>query len=243
MEVVGCVSPSAAQTRALIQLERFTGDAGHALRTPLAAIKGSISFIASRRKWNDEIRKPLDIIDRSSNRMARLIDDLLLLARNDGGKQPYQFELQPLAVSLDAAVEALPRPERGTLRLHVDADQQVFGDGNALSRVFANFLFNAYAYARPQVSFSAEVDGESLIITVEDDGDGIDPEHIARLGERFYRPESSRSRETGGCGLGLAIVKSIAEAHRGSMKIDSAVGVGTKVKVILPNGDLTQKDA
>jgi signal transduction histidine kinase len=214
----------AAQTRAMKQLERFTGDAGHELRTPLGAIKGSVTFLLGRQKRDTETRKSLEIIDRACDRMTRLINDLLLLARNDGGQQILPMGSHFLSAVVNEAVEVLAMPAGIMLQICIEPGQIVVGNANALSRLFSNLLTNAFAYAKSIVRISAEPTGSNLVIGVEDDGEGIAHEHLSRLGERFYRPESARSRSAGGTGLGLAIVKSIAEAHGGA----------TKVQVIIP---------
>ena len=108
-------------------------------------------------------------------------------------------------------------------------------------RGIANLVANARSYARTRVGIDATSDGKRIELTISDDGDGIAPEHLPRLGERFYRPDTSRSRERGGVGLGLAIAKGIVEAHGGEVEIRSEVGVGTRVLVRLPaaiRGDL-----
>ena len=103
-----------------------------------------------------------------------------------------------------------------------------------LERGIANLVANARSYARTRVCIDATSDGKRIELTISDDGEGIAPEHLPRLGERFYRPEATRSRKRGGVGLGLAITKGIIEAHGGEMEIRSEVGVGTTVLVRLP---------
>ncbi len=103
-----------------------------------------------------------------------------------------------------------------------------------LERAIANLVANARSYARTRVTVETASDGERIDLTITDDGEGIAPDHLPRLGDRFYRPEASRSREQGGVGLGLAIAKGIVEAHGGEMEIRSEVGIGTTVLVRLP---------
>jgi signal transduction histidine kinase len=102
--------------------------------------------------------------------------------------------------------------------------------------VFANLIGNAVAYCRTEVVVSASRVGDRVMVEVRDDGAGIAPEHLARLGERFYRPDDARSRAEGGTGLGLAIAKSLVLAQGGRLRIESEVGVGTRVVVELVSG-------
>ena len=224
----------AKQERALRQLERFTGDAGHELRTPLAVIKGSVSRILAEKRLRADERSAMELIDRAADRMTQLIADLLLLARQDAGSVAVPIQSVHLRDSIENALAALPPDDRCPVELRVDPDLSVPGDPAMLERGIANLVANASSYARTRVCIDAASDGKRIELTISDDGEGIAPEHLPRLGERFYRPEASRSRERGGVGLGLAITKGIIEAHGGEMEIRSEVGVGTTVLVSLP---------
>lgn len=221
----------AKQERALRQLERFTGDAGHELRTPLAVIKGSVSRILAEKRLRADERSAMELVDRAADRMTQLIADLLLLARQDAGSAVVPF--QPVRLR-DLIETALPPDDRCPIEVGIDPDLSVLGDAAMLERGIANLVANARSYARTRVSVDATSDGNRIELTISDDGEGIAPEHLPRLGERFYRPEASRSRERGGVGLGLAIAKGIVEVHGGEMEIRSEVGVGTTVLVRLP---------
>jgi signal transduction histidine kinase len=215
------------QRRAMKQLERFTGDAGHELRTPLAAIKGSVSFLLRGQRLNGETRKSLEIIDAASDRMTRLIRDLLLLARNDGGSAAAALPVS-LADVTSEALDLLDKPEHLSVQVSVDSDLTVLGDREQLTRAVSNLLANAFAYARGKVRVSACAAGGTVDLIVADDGEGVAEEHLPRLGERFYRPSENRARQSGGTGLGLAIVKSIVEASGGSLEIKSITDEGTR---------------
>ena len=220
-----------SQRQTMRQMERFTGDAGHELRTPLGAVKGAAGYLLHVGHLSDQNRPFAETIDRAADRMARLIDDLLVLARRDGGQQ---LCVQP-GVSVKAIVEEVlddfGRPEivvSNVAGISVDCDPE------ALRRILTNLLANALAYTHTRIEVAASVIGDDLTLKVSDDGEGISPEHLARLGERFYRPDVSRARPTGGTGLGLAIVKSLCEAHGGCLRIESAIGQGTVAIVTLP---------
>ena len=219
----------AAQAQAIQQLERFTGDAGHELRTPLGAVKGSVSFLLQHRKWTNQDRQPLEIIDRASDRMANLIGDLLLLSQHDAGYHQMQFQPVSLLEVVNAALELLVVPAGVEVRICIEPDLEVLGDFEALARVFTNLISNAFTYTRHRIQIGAVRNPDGVRATVADDGEGISPEHLSRLGERFYRPGTSRSRDSGGTGLGLAIVKSILESHGGELRIHSTIDVGTSV--------------
>jgi len=224
----------ARQERALRQLERFTGDAGHELRTPLAVIKGSVSRLLAKKLLGTDERSTLEDVNRAADRMARLISDLLFLARQDAGSLAVPLQPVDLQDLIETALEALSPDDRCSIGLRVDPDLSVLGDPAMLERGIANLVANARSYARTRVCVDATGDGKRIELTISDDGEGIAPEHLPRLGERFYRPEASRSRKSGGVGLGLAITKGIIEAHGGEMEIRSEVGVGTAVLVRLP---------
>jgi len=221
------------QRQAISQLERFTADAGHELRTPLGAIKSGSTYLLHISKLPDDCKKPAQIMDRSADRMAKLIDDLLLLARQEGGQS---MEIRPdIEVSslIDEAREEVAEPEYVSVTISVDRSLKVRGDRDALRRVLLNLISNAFAFARSEVKITARRDGKGVVVSVSDDGEGIAPEHIGRLGERFYRPDSSRSRHKGGTGLGLAIAKSICMAHGGALEIESTPGFGTTVRALI----------
>ncbi|AIE83814.1 sensor histidine kinase [Fimbriimonas ginsengisoli] len=219
----------ASQSRALAQLERFTGDAGHELRTPLASIKTNASYLLHMADLPQENLPPVRMIDLSADRMSKLISDLLLLARQDGAKAV----LKPTEVNVDhlvrSVVENLATSEEIGFQILVPSNLTVCADLDAVERVLVNLTSNAAAYARTGVTIAAEASAGYLIVKVDDDGEGIAPEHIDRLAERFFRPDESRSRLHGGVGLGLAIVKSLTESHGGGLQISSEVGKGTSV--------------
>jgi two-component system, OmpR family, sensor kinase len=225
----------ATQQRALRQLERFTGDAGHELRTPLGAIKGSVTYLLDANRVGRDAKKSLEIIDRAATRMNRLIDDLLLLARQDAGGETSAKEHVALRAAAGQALEMVARAGI-SVENEIPPDLTVLGDPSAIERVFLNLLANATTYARSQVTICARQLGNTIQVSVEDDGMGIAKEHLPRLGERFYRPDLARSRSHGGVGLGLAIARGVMEAHGGSLEIRSTRGSGTTALMKFPAG-------
>jgi signal transduction histidine kinase len=176
-------------------------------------------------------------------RMSRLVDDLLTLARLDGGAA---LRLSPILLAdlLAAAAHEGRTISAGRQRIvevPVPGDLVVWGDRDRLRQVLSNLVGNACAYCPPgsTIMLGAVRCDDWAVVTVRDDGPGIPNADLARLGERFYRGDAARSRRTGGTGLGLAIARAVVEAHGGTLSIDSTPGVGTAVTVRVPLAALT----
>ena len=221
----------------------FVANSSHELRTPLAAIIGFIETLGDEDAGADpDVRKRfLSVMMKESRRMQRLIDDLISLSRIEAEK----YSLPETPVALQSVIEEVAgeiRDEGGKahadLSLEIERDlPPVAGDRGQLSQVLHNLVGNALKYGRPgtPVRITLKRDGAALVrLSVIDQGEGIKPEHLPRLTERFYRVDAGRSRTMGGTGLGLSIVKHIVERHRGRLDIASAHGVGTTVSVLLP---------
>jgi len=216
---------------------RFTADASHELRTPLTTIKANTSLALSESGSAEEYREALEEADRAADTMSRIVQDLLLLAKSDDGQ--IELELAPVSAAelLRLAAEATSDQEHAHIDVQApEPDLDLLGDMHHLLRLMGNLVENAMRHTPTtgRIVLSARAEGDMAAITVADNGEGISPEHLPHLFERFYRVDLARSREHGGFGLGLAICKSIAEAHGGSLSIRSAVGVGTEVTVWLP---------
>ncbi|HVA91010.1 MAG TPA: ATP-binding protein [Chloroflexota bacterium] len=218
---------------------RFIADASHELRTPLTALRGYTDIlllgVGEDRATADRV---LHAMQEDLGRMSRLVNDLLTLARLDGGA-PLQWEPIDVAGLLDAAAQegrAIARDRRRILHEPAPAGLAVRGDRDRLRQVLSNILGNACAYSPPGSTIWLEADaGEHVAtITVRDDGPGIPPSDLDRLGERFYRGDMARGRHTGGAGLGLAIARAIMEAHGGTLAIASELGRGAMVTLRLP---------
>lgn len=214
----------------------FTADASHELRTPLSIIKANTS-LALERPWTEErYREFLSAIATAANRQSRIVEELLFLARADAGQLARDVGPVCLIESLEEAAEAVTRPDRPRIDLATIAPHLfVRGSGSELTRLWTNLLENAVRHTPPdgKVEVSAMVEGRWVVVAVSDTGEGIAPEHLPHLGERFYRVDTARTAATGGNGLGLAICRSIAAAHGGEMIIESQVGQGTVVTIRL----------
>ena len=216
---------------------RFTGDASHELRTPLTRIKGSTSLALYGPHDADSYREALVVADEAADAMARIVQDLLLLARSDAGQLPVRRAAISLEEVLQRAVEGL-RGEPGPAIILEPSicGVGISGDADHLVRLFGNLLENAVRHTPPEgrVTLSAEVIGDVVGVRVADTGEGIPPEHLPRVCERFYRVDAARTGGRGGTGLGLAICQSIVQAHEGTLAIESRLGEGTRVTVTLP---------
>jgi two-component system phosphate regulon sensor histidine kinase PhoR len=226
----------------------FVANASHELRTPLSTLLGFIETLQGPAAEDEPARQRfLEIMEREARRMSRLIDDLLSLSRIELDKFVPPRGVVDLAPAVTDVARALaPRLDRDrrVLDVEIPADlPAVVGDRDQIMQVLHNLISNALKYGRlaTPIRLRAETlaraprGGQPMVrVSVEDEGDGIAPEHLPRLTERFYRVDTSRSRAVGGTGLGLAIVKHIVERHRGELSITSRSGVGTVVSFTLP---------
>lgn len=222
----------------------FVANASHELRTPLATIVG---YAETLREDDGAIDEPTRarfaaIIHDEAKRMQRVVEDLISLSRIEAERFSPPSERLPLTPLVELAVEGHRRiaDERGSA-VSVDAEPDlpmVAGDRSQLLQVFENVIANALRYGRigTPVAVTLRREGRFVRVAVADHGDGIPAELIPRLTERFFRVDASRSRALGGTGLGLAIVKHIVERHRGRLEIESQIGVGSTVSVLLPFG-------
>ena len=230
----------------------FVANASHELRTPLAAILGYVETLDDEGAGGDAATRKrfLRIIHDEARRMQRLVEDLMSLSRIEAEK----YRAPDTAVDLGDLVKevhAVIQDDTSERSRDVVADLDeslpfVAGDRAQLSQLIHNLVGNAMKYGRPGTAVTVRTSrgpGSMVRLTVEDQGDGIAPEHLPRLTERFYRVDPSRSRAAGGTGLGLAIVKHIMDRHRGRLDIQSVVGTGTTVSCLLPpaSNPLSQK--
>lgn len=224
------------------KIQQFTADAAHELRTPLAATRATVESVLEMEAIPEvEARKTLRTIERQNNRLAELVQDLLLLSRMDGQNQPSLRRrccLNTLIKDVADEFEALAIAADLTLSIDIPARETlwVLGDEEQLYRVVANLVSNAIQYTlkNGEVTIRLDKDDHHALIQVQDTGIGITPQEHRRIFDRFYRVKGDRSRTTGGSGLGLAIATAIAHAHQGSIQIKSIVGQGSVFTVYLP---------
>ncbi|MDP9365073.1 MAG: HAMP domain-containing histidine kinase [Chloroflexota bacterium] len=231
---------------AFVAQQRFVADASHELRTPLTAIRGNLDVLARQvaalraaNGLSGDLDAAVADMKRESARMGRLLEDLLLLARSDA---PEGVSLNARPVRLDDVARAAVRtaaPLAAGQVLEVDAPEAVTvsGDPDRLLQLLLILLENALRHtptgSRVAVEIAPPADGE-VHVAIRDEGEGIAPEHLPHLFERFYRADGARGRATGGTGLGLAIADTIVRAHGGRIGVESAPGQGSTFTVTLP---------
>lgn len=219
----------------------FVANASHELRTPLTSVKGFIETLQTSAKDDAKARdRFLAIMLEQTNRMSRLIDDLLSLSRIEMHEHVAPQEVLDLAaIALEVARELEPvakgADRRLTVRIGIEP-AHVRGDHDEIVQIVQNLVQNAIKYGRPggKVVIAVEPEAGRIALAVTDDGIGIAPEHVPRLTERFYRVNAPESRARGGTGLGLAIVKHIVNRHNGELRIASVLGNGSTFTVLLP---------
>ena len=221
----------------------FVANASHELRTPLATMLGFIETLQDERAGDDRATRSrfLEIMQGEGKRMQQLIDDLMSLSRieADRFRAPGEpVDLLALAEEVRAGCAQLFAEKRSELVVENQAaGTTVAGDRGQLLQLLRNLVVNALKYGRDEMPVTVRFEdaaADRIRMSVIDRGEGIAPEHLPRLTERFYRVDAGRSRAVGGTGLGLAIVKHIVGRHRGTLDIRSKLGEGTNVQVELP---------
>jgi two-component system phosphate regulon sensor histidine kinase PhoR len=226
------------ERRAAATRRDFVANASHELRTPVAAIRGAAeTLLAGALEQPEAARGFVEIVHRQAERLSRLTQDLLDLSRLES--RQWRFEVAPVDLAaLGRLVAELHGPsarKKGLeLRVALPPGLAVMADGRALEQVVVNLVDNAIKYTSTgSVELAAEARGEDAVLTVTDTGPGIEPHHLARLFERFYRVDAGRAREAGGTGLGLAIAKHLVQGMRGEIDVASGAD-GTRFTVRLP---------
>ena len=229
---------AASETR----LRRFAADASHELRTPLSSIRGYAELaLRHRGPVPEDVTHALRRVESESARMSVLVDELLLLARLDAGRplEEEPVDLTRLTIEATSDAQVAIRSHRWQLELP-DEPLMVRGDELRLRQVLSNLLSNAAKHTPPDSTITVSVaagsgagTGPAVQLSVSDNGQGIPPDLVPELFERFARGDSSRSRSAGSTGLGLAIVKAVVAAHHGTVSVDSHPGQ-TTFTIVLP---------
>lgn len=226
----------------------FVANVSHELRTPLTAIMGFIETLRGPARDDSKARdRFLKIMEVEAGRMNRLVGDLLSLNRVESEERVRPKEQLNLTELLQSTIFSLrPLADGASVKMSLQSPEEpvfITGDSDQLQQVFTNLIENALKYGSSggvvnvilsEAERDPAVRAPAARIQVADEGPGIDPIHLPRLTERFYRADNHRSRELGGTGLGLAIVKHIVNRHRGRMRIESDLGQGTRFTIILP---------
>lgn len=224
------------------QMQQFTADAAHELRTPLAAIQATLESTLAPDSTDADAWNTLRTIERQNGRLSKLVQDLLLLSRMDLQVFPPKYQpccLNDLVNDLVEEFSALAIASHLSLKVNIQqaTPVTVLGNEDQLYRLIANLITNAIQYTPDggEITVWLNRDDHHAVIQVQDTGVGIAPAEQPRIFDRFYRVSSDRSRQTGGAGLGLAIAQSIAQAHHGSIEAKSRVGEGSIFTVQLPS--------
>ena len=222
------------------RVTQFTADASHELRTPVSVMRTSAELALRKPRSDAEYREALARILSESERVSRLIDQLLLLARADSAPAALPVVRTDLAAALQAACnEAKVLAESKQLKFEQSIPAEsvwVLGDAASLQRLFIILLDNAVKYtpAGGEINVRLRCDDGQAVAEIRDSGIGIAPQDLPHIFDRFYRSDRARSRESGGTGLGLAIGRWIADAHRGEIRVESVPAKGSDFEVRIP---------
>ncbi len=240
--------------------QQFVANVSHELKTPITAIKAAVETVmgdpeetttngdaekeVTRNGHETDpaaVRRFLPIIDRQADRLNAIVEDLLTLARLEHDPDQSPMPLEPLRIVpilRGAAETCQPKATARDIAVSIEArpDLEVPANDTLLGQAVVNLLDNAIKYSPPgrSVYVYATTEEDEVVITVKDEGIGIEADHLPRLFERFYRTDKARSREMGGTGLGLAIVKHVAQIHNGRVSVDSKPGQGATFRLHLP---------
>ena len=221
----------------------FIANVSHELRTPLTSIQGYAETVLEHEQLTDTTREFVEIIRKNAMRMARLTEDLLVLARVESGERDFKLQSATPQELLEEAVQTFQEiADNRDIELAVmnTTTSSVLVDRDAIHQVFGNLIDNAMKYGEDgrKILIGACENEDGVQFYVRDFGAGIPSEHLPRLFERFYRVDKARSRESGGTGLGLAIAKHVVRAHGGTIKAESELNHGSTFYFTLPREDV-----
>lgn len=217
----------------------FVANVSHEMRTPLTVVNGFVETLCDMPQLDtDKARHALRLMHDQTQRMARLVDDLLTLSKLDDALNALQEETVDIRILLQTLYREGQSLSGGrhALELEMQSDCAVLGNTEELRSAFGNLISNAIRYT-PQdgrIVLRWQEQGDQPVFSVQDSGLGISPQHIPRLTERFYRVDHSRSRETGGTGLGLSIVKHVVSRHQARLEVVSEEGKGSTFSIVFP---------
>jgi two-component system OmpR family sensor kinase len=225
--------------RALARQRAFVADASHELRTPFAVLQGELELAGRPGRSKEELSAAVATAAQEADRLTRITDDLLLLAKGDEDKLSLRLERTDITSLLAASAErALSRAEAACVLCEVSAAPGLIAvvDAGRIRQAVDNLIGNALRFAPrdTKVVICAEIAGPSLVIEVRDSGPGFPPEFLPHAFERFRRPDQGRARSAGGAGLGLAIVQAIAVAHGGKAEASNRSEGGAAVRLDIP---------
>ena len=218
----------------------FVANVSHELKTPITSIKGFIETLSSDDfEHNEETKKFLEIIRQQSNRLNTIVDDLLTLSRIERKEEHIVFDLFPLENIIKNSIALChhqAEKKNIKIKMNCDSNSEIKVNSALLEQALVNLIMNAIQHSNSNTTISliGQMKDKKIIISVQDEGIGIEKKHHTRLFERFYRIDSSRSRNDGGTGLGLSIVKHIVNAHKGEISLESEIGKGSIFTIKIP---------
>ena len=217
------------------RLSQFSADLAHELRTPIANMMGEAQVALTRDRTADDYRETIESTVAECERLSRIVDNLLFVARVDAAREPIArkwFDARAAIEKIAAFYQMVADDHNVTI--NCSGDGQIHADPDLFERALGNLLDNALRFtpAHGSIHIGLSKRNADFEVAVSDNGCGIAAEHLPRVFDRFYRAESSRGSD--GAGLGLALVKSIVDLHGGSATIESEIGRGTTVKLTFP---------
>lgn len=225
----------------------FVANVSHELRTPLTVLTGFLETLTDMQVPDREMTaRSLVLMTEQTARMHRLVEDLLTLSRLESTQHPLREEevdVGALIANLEHEANTLSAG-RHRVKLRIESDDRILGSNDEIRSAFTNLVSNAVRYTLPdgEIEIGWQRREGAGVFWVKDSGIGIDPQHIPRLTERFYRVDRSRSRNTGGTGLGLAIVKHVLSRHDGQLEIESEIGKGSTFRAVFPKSRMATPD-
>ena len=224
--------------RAHRALQAFTADASHELRTPLTHLRAQVQWAAAEGRSETETREALAAMERVLDQTAKLVEELLLIARGENRQLALSlapFDLTAVVDEVREITEAMAMDRELTVQAVPSPPRWALGDANRTRHVLLNLGSNAVRYTPAgTITFALQSDGDRVGVSVRDTGPGIAPEHVERIFDRFFRVDQSRSRDLGGSGLGLAIARLLAELQGGEITVASTLGEGSTFTLWLP---------
>jgi heavy metal sensor kinase len=229
------------------QIRQFTADASHELRTPITILMGETELAVNNLLDEEECKAALTSRREELQRMAQIVDDLLVLSEFDYGKKPSErkpIDFSDLVIEVCEQHGNLAKAKGVHLELGETLPVMLEGDSTRLRQMVRNLLDNAIKYTPAGGTVTVTLDRRNgdFQLRLSDNGIGIPAEDLPHIFDRFYRVDKARTREEGGSGLGLSIVKQIVEGHGGTVKAESTAGIGTVMTIAIPDGRLTFKD-
>ena len=216
--------------------KEFISNVSHELKTPLTVISGFIETLVSNNVQNEANNKILQIMSGQTSRMAKLVDDLLLLSNVESSLFQNRSEILSINVIINKIKKniSILDSKNHKIKYQIDKGLKVYGSKKEIESAFLNLITNAIRYTdkNGSIFINWKLINGLPIFEVKDTGSGIEQKHLNRITERFYRVDPDRSRDTGGTGLGLSIVKNIIKQHGGELKITSDLGKGSSFKLI-----------